>query len=611
MKKRLFSFIVTLGFVLCAHAQSISFGYYTGKEPILNWGTGKAETYSVAMKVDEASLVGTKLKALKIPVCPDADKTSEYSAFVTTELKATSGKATGNIANVAFEANKEWVTIDLPEAYTITEEPFYVGYTMKVASCSQEMSDPNSVPVRVIAAVGDGALNIITNRTYRKWTDISATVGGALAMQIIVEGAALKENAVSVGAVANKIVKSGEASTTVATILNHGINDITSIDYEFAVEGKKSVKHVDVSLSHDYYGVSTDVEIEIPALDTKGIYDGLLTITKVNGVDNKSTLASQKNSVRVLNILPVKRPLMEEFTGTWCGFCPSGFIGMRLMNQRHPDMFVCASYHNGDAMQITEEYPMAVSSFPTAYLDRNHLTDPYIGDKRRDMGIEETWMGECREFTPVNVHVTAELDKESGVLDVNAEYEFCDDVEGVDYGVAYIITADGITGKGNSWRQHNYFSIDYANGDYSDMYHEGMDEFNNGPEYLYLEYDDVVLAQSHTNGATVDDVIGSNVSEATVLKHTFTFNTADMKSSYSKDVNLVQDPERLHAIALVFDKAAGHVVNCAKCDVAVNTASIKGVTTASGSSAAYNLAGQRVGDNYKGVVIRNGKKVMQ
>lgn len=609
--KKLISLFITLSIMLCAHAQGISFGYYTGQEKIVSWGTAKAETYSVAMKVNEASLVGTKLKSLKIPVSPDADKTSEYSAFVTTELKASSGKATGNIANMEFQANEEWVTINLPEPYTITEEPFYVGYTMKVSSCTQLSSDPNSVPVRVIAAVGEGALNIITSRTYRKWTDVSATIGGALAMQIIVEGDALKENAVSVGAVANKTVKRGEGAATVARILNHGINDVKSIDYEYAIAGERVGKHVDVNLSHDFFGVSTDIEIEIPAVDVKGNYEGVLTITKVNGVDNASATASSSNNVRVLNIVPVKRPLMEEFTGTWCGFCPAGFVGMKLMNERHPDMFVCASYHNMDAMQITEQYPVYVDAFPTSYLDRNHFTDPYLGDEDNDMDIDITWQRECMEFTPVNVYVAAVLDQESGKLDVNAKYEFCDDVEGVKYGVAYIITEDGVTGRGQQWRQHNYFSPQYENGAFSDMYHEGMEEFNTGAEYMYLEYDDVVIAQSHTNGQTADDVIGSNVSESTVLEHTFTFNTSDMRSDYGQKVNLVQNPERLHAIALVYDKTAGHVLNCAKCDVVANPSAITSITsTSSNSSATYNLAGQRVTSNHKGLVIHGGKKML-
>lgn len=595
--------------MLCAQAQSITFGYYTGQEEILDWGTSKAETYSVAMKVSEASLVGGKLKQLKIPVSTGADKTAEYSAFVTKELKATGGKATGDIANIAFEATGDWVTVTLPEAYTITDEPFYVGYTMKVTSCTQLSSDPNSVPVRVIAKVADGALNITTSRTYRKWTDISSAIGGALAMQIVVEGDAIKENAVSVARVANKIVKIGTEGTTKASIVNHGVNDVTSIDYEFAVAGTTLSRHLDVNVSGENYGTAADITIDIPAIAATGYYDGMLTITKVNGVENTSLQTSAANSVRVMNIVPVKRPLMEEYTGAWCGFCPAGFVGMKQMNERHPDDFICASYHNMDAMQITTDYPNYVDAFPTAYLDRNHFTDAYLGDERHDMGIEQTWLRECAEFTPVNVSVSAVLDASTGNLDVNAQYEYCEDVKDTEYGVAYIITADGITGKGTNWRQHNYFSPDFNNGDYSYMYVEGMEMFNEGPEYMYLEYDDVAIAQSHTSGNTFNDVLPASVAEATVVEHTTTFNTADMKSDYATKVNLVQNPERLHAIALVYDKASAHVLNCAKCDVIYDTTAIQGISVLpTDASQTFNLAGQRVNASAKGIVIRDGKK---
>jgi hypothetical protein len=37
---------------------------------------------------------------------------------------------------------------------------------------------------------------------------------------------------------------------------------------------------------------------------------------------------------------------------------------------------------------------------------------------------------------------------------------------------------------------------------------------------------------------------------------------------------------------------------------------IKNVTTTANSSAIYNLAGQKVSESYKGVVIQNGKKMI-
>ena len=41
------------------------------------------------------------------------------------------------------------------------------------------------------------------------------------------------------------------------------------------------------------------------------------------------------------------------------------------------------------------------------------------------------------------------------------------------------------------------------------------------------------------------------------------------------------------------------------------TDGIESIATPTTNGPAYNLAGQRVGENYKGVVIVNGKKVMK
>lgn len=43
----------------------------------------------------------------------------------------------------------------------------------------------------------------------------------------------------------------------------------------------------------------------------------------------------------------------------------------------------------------------------------------------------------------------------------------------------------------------------------------------------------------------------------------------------------------------------------------VDPASVKTISTSVNSSATYNLAGQKVSDNYKGMVIKNGKKMMK
>lgn len=610
--------VATISATTLADDETVTWGYYNGSQNLGAWGTSKAETYYVGMKINDASLVGSKISSIKIPL--NSSTLSSCAVWIVRgELQSNSGQGISDDVNVLFGATNGWNEITLPEPYTIGEGDFFVGVTFTASAT-------DFTPMLLMPSQLTETTYIKTARTYRKWTDLGNAPGACLPLQIIVHGNVVKNNAVSVVNVDRVFAKHGEASKAKVTVANNGSNEVTNIDWTYSVAGKTVEGHTDVAVSADFYGAQGSFNIDVPAIEENGEYEGIFTVTKVNGVTNIGSPASGTHTVKVMNVVPTKRPLMEEFTGAWCGFCPSGYIGMKLMNERHPDEFICASYHNGDGMQITENYPVSVGGFPEAYFDRNHMTDAYRGDTKRDMGIDDTWSLECKEIPPLNVDVRADLSTDNGVLTVSSDFVLCQDVSGANYGIAYIITADGLHGTGNNWIQHNYYSKDYQNGAYSTMYKEGMDMFNDGAEYQVLVYDDVVIATSGKGGATIAGVIPADCKEADEYHHSMTFNIADMNSNYGKKENLVQDKTRLNAIALVYDNATRHVLNCAKCHVAFDTGSstgIKGIqnrrkadegeaNAESKMQNCYNLAGQRVSaDSYKGLIINGAKKYIR
>lgn len=593
-------------------AETVTWGYYNGSQNLSTWGTSKAETYYVGMKIDDASLVGSKITSIKLPL--NSSTLSSCAVWIVRgALQSNSGQGISDDVNVLFGVTEGWNEIMLPEPYTIGEGEFYVGVTFTASAT--DFSPMLLMPSDLLETT-----YIKTTRTYRKWTDLGNAPGACLPLQIIVQGNAVKNNAVSVVGIDQVFAKHGEASTAKVTVANNGSNEVSNIDWTYSVAGNTVEGHTDVAVSADFYGAQASFNIDVPAIEDNGEYEGTFTVTRVNGVANIGNPASATHTVKVMNVVPKKVPLMEEFTGAWCGFCPSGYIGMKLMNERHPDEFVCASYHNADAMQITENYPVQVDGFPAASFDRNHSTDAYLGDTRKEVGIDITWQQECKEIPTVNVDVLANLTSDNGVLTVMSDINFCEDVTGANYGIGYIITADGLHGTGNNWRQHNYFSKDYQNGAYSGIYVEGMDMFNNGAEYQFLEYDDVVIATSGKGNETISGIIPSDNKEDDHYHHSMTFNIADMKSNYGKKENLVQDKTRLNAIAFVYDNATHHVVNCAKCHVTLDqddqstgiSLMHNQMSVAEGKANCYNLAGQRVSaDSYKGLIINGTKKYIR
>ena len=546
---------------LGAMAQRTTFGYVHNYQDLVSWGTAKTETYNFAIRIADPGLAGSKVTGVRVPLNPAANNLADGRAFITSALKLTSGKAVPDICETTFTAEHGgWTEVTFPQPYTLTAEPVYVGFAISVSKLE---SDGDRYPIMVQLGSKRDALYLGTNRTFRKWEEMGVSLSRTLPLEVILDGSFDKSNSVGINYLDDQRIRRGSDSQLKATIVNHGTTPVQNVDYEYSIGSLKHKGHIDLPLplTSDFIGDRVEVEVTAPAQENLGEMEGSLTITHVNGQPNADIAATVSHQLRCLKIVTVKRPLLEEFTGIWCGFCPRGYVGLLLLNERYPGMFVGASYHNGtDAMTISNTYPVPVEGLPAANLDRCHDTDAYRGDTSRDMGIEKTWLDACQEETPANVNITAYRTEDEREIVIHTDYEFAEDIAGANYGVAYLVTADGLHGTTPLWQQHSYFPS--ANpGEYGPE----MDMFTKGPEYMFLVYDDVVIAQSGVGGKTIAGIIPSTIREEDVFGHDYKFDITTM-IGYSKE-NLAQDHDRLNVIAILYDKNLKKVVNCNKAHV--------------------------------------------
>lgn len=560
MKRSLLALAAWLAVSLCAMAQEVTYGIYPAEARLVSWGTAKAETYNVAIRIDDPSLAGSQLTAISFPLNNEASTLKDGVAFITHQLKLTSGKAVPDVCSTEFTPAAEgWTEVVLPEPFTLDGEPFYAGFSITVGSAT---SDGDKSPLLMTLGGQRDGLYLGTSRTYRKWEDMNLSLSRTSPVVVTLVGDFDHESAAGICYLDDQRVKRGAVSQVKATIVNHGTTDIHSLDYTYSSANGdlQGSLELEKPISASRFGTRSTLKFDVPAQDALGLSEGTLTITGVNGKANEDLATSASHTIEALKVVPVKRPLLEEFTGTWCGWCPRGYIGLLLLNERHPDEFIGASYHQGDVMTVTENYPVYVFGYPAANIDRCHDTDAYKGDTNRDMGIEETWRNACLESTPANVYVQAQLNEDETQILVASQYEFAIDQEDTQYGVAYIVTADSLCGTGSIWAQHSYFPgvTDYG---------PEMDMFTQGPEYLHLVYDDVVIAQSGAGGATISGVVPAAVHEEDIFSHQYTFALEDMTSMLNGK-SLVQNKRKLNVIALLYDRKDKKVVNCAKAHVA-------------------------------------------
>lgn len=185
----------------------------------------------------------------------------------------------------------------------------------------------------------------------------------------------------------------GEEAPITLTLVNHGTTAIRNIDYTIEVNGTTTERHQSVTLAAQYYGRKKSINTTIPAVYQRGTRPVTFCVTKINGEDNQDPQPSAVLQMAFLAETPKHKPLMEEYTGTWCGWCPRGMAAMEAMTELYGDDFVGVAFHNGDAMQITNNYPKEISGYPGSTLDRvGGSIDPFETGFRR-IGVQTIYRG--------------------------------------------------------------------------------------------------------------------------------------------------------------------------------------------------------------------------
>ncbi|MBQ9637824.1 MAG: hypothetical protein IJV36_08045 [Prevotella sp.] len=570
---------------------------YSLGDSALTFGTGyrKAETYNVALRINDNSLVGARVKAVRVAF-PYVEGLSEARAWLSKELPAIKSMKAGepDIASKSFEVAKGYTEITFDEPYTITADGVYVGYAFKTAKADDESTQTK--PVVTTAYTSPDGFYIHSTGTYRTaWRSLYSEAG-QLAIQVVLESDSFKDNAVSVTSVDALNVQTGNVSEGTFVIANHGTNGVSAIDYTVSVAGQEYSAQADVSVK-SIYGAPYDVKFSLPAIAEKGSYPLTITVTKVNGVANEDAIPSSQAVVNAYVTLPVHRAVLEEYTGTWCGYCPRGFVGLEEMNRLYPDDFIAISYHDGDPMQVIGSSDYAWNAkvlgsfpgYPAASLDRMHDTDAFCGDgEYYKFGIDKTWKDRADVFAPAAVDIDTRW-ADDNTLEATAYVAFPISADECPYEVSFVLVEDGMTGDSKDWAQSNYYSGETS-------WPESMAQFTSGASYVTgLVFNDVFVAWSGKAG--IAGSLSAPIVEDVAQRYTYSFKIDEILNS--DKAQLVQDKSRLRVIALLLSTQTGEIVNANKVMAGQNTTtgvSRPAVSTAEVVSrvAWYDVQGRRV-----------------
>lgn len=583
--------MVALLFTLTASAENeIYYGVYQGNGTLTAYGTEKAETYDIAIHLTDPSLVGAEIRAIRIPVNTKATNVKDYKGWLTKELTLVDKKNVPDITIQDATLSGSWAEARLAEPYVIPEEGVYVGYTFTVSSVAPKgTADPNKTPVMTIGTENPDGLLIHTDRTYQKWIPLADV--GSPAVLACLGGDFVKGNAATFVVPNDLYNLVGKSMTTQLTLVNHGANAIKNIEYEIELNGKTETKTVSKSLSGGYYGRSTTLSATIPAVDVAGAYDTKFRITKINGEANEDPQAEATTPVVFLNEVPLHKPLVEEYTGTWCQYCPRALAGMEKMADANGEDFVGVAYHVQDEMEFTPAiyYPANPNGLPSCFIDRIKDFAPLNG--------QSDWESRKKIIAPAAISVVGEwADEAKTKIKATSTTTFIRDFVNNPYRVGYILIANDL--HSTEWKQSNALSGTSTTGDpYYDKYCKSPNPIRD------LHYNEVALAQSAQMGAGLPESLPAEVKGDNPYTHEFVFDIS--KNS------LPLDKTKLEVIAVLIDTTTGEVKNCNKGHVGDATGIEEVKNEELRMKNYYDLSGRRVMTPTKGIYIQQGKKVVK
>ena len=586
--KKFFTTIAAAILTLSATAQTSVWGYYTGDFSQLEGiGTNSAGTVGQAMYVPgTGSFENAVIQKVKVPVIGLTNLSglkiilgANLSApTVTQEIDKTT--LTGNAYNT--------ITLDAP--FTVPSTGAYVGFIFTVDKVS---TTAEGYPI-MLATNNDNVEQGLYLYTGT-WEDYSNGNFGTSSLQIEVELPNQPDVIAYFGTIANGTTAAKTTSSWNVTINSDGKQAINNIDYTIDVAGIKESRKLDVSIPAGLLQ-KKEISIEIASPEAITPYDVKLTLDKINGVDNP-----QKEAVSISNFINVNRlvqrkTVVEEFTGTGCGYCPRGWVGMENLKKNNPENFIGIAFHKyntSDPMYVANYYPtssLGISGAPSCNMDRKMKMDPYYGTKN---SIQNDFNYYNAIAPLVDVTVKGTWDETQNIVSLEAQTEFL--TNGGSYSLAFVLTADGLTGTTSSWNQSNYYSGQTG-------LPEDMAMFGTAGSSVKLTYDDVMIASSYSSAGknllgdlTTNSVAGNTQNTEYLL--TLPSKTT-LKNAIKKD--------EVYAVALVIDNKTKAIANAAKARV-LPIEEATGIEKANGTTATptayYSLNGVRLDAPVKGINI--------
>ncbi len=583
-------------------------GYYMGnmEENLGLIGAGTATLRIAIFVPGDGILRDGTIAGVNVPVA-DASAVTALSAWVTPTLS--SSETYTQQVDLTGYANGFNQAV-FAEPYTVTESGCYVGYTITVNTALKTQG--SQYPAVYDPSIQAANSFWIWYSAQYGWQDIG-TQYGASCVQALFSDLKLPETGARFGQVQNAVTEMNAESEFPVTVYSDASEAVNNIEYTIDVAGVSETRTADVAIPAGF-NQSGEVKVKVNSPAEAGSYDVALTITKVNGKDN--TMAGQTSVTTFNNLLRIveRNTLVEEFTGTGCGWCPRGMQGMANLRAEFGERFIGLAFHaynTSDPMYpnyYISASKLGISGAPSCVMDRKEVMDPYYGTQKNERYVLQDFEDYSSIPAEVDIDLKAEWtgeDNDKVQIDVKIESLSEDKYE-----VVYVLTADSLTGTSTAWRQSNYY-YQYSAAEVGDA---DLAKFCKGGEYgtsrFAWNFDDVVIASSYNSLGNNQAASLGTLAAGQSVEDSYTLSLpakATLRAAVDASI------DKVYAVAFVLN-SEGAIAQAVK--VAVAKSSGEGIESVRedenvSEAPTYDLQGRQISTPRRGqLFIRDGKKMI-
>lgn len=336
MKRFLLLFTVALLLPLTVGAQVQKImGHYENDEinpegySVSNSGT---RSIAIILEPDELEIYqGGKITAIRVGL---SEATLISKVFVIPVLSANNY---GDRVEWDCEMNQAgWNVFELPEPFEINlpaDQKLLVGFYYEQVTGVNPLSF-----VKIGEAYDTYSYTKVGNRF--KWKEQNTTANGNLSLQCIVEKDSYPDYLISAyGLISNPIVQQGNLLPFQMKVRNKGIKhiDVGGLAIEALIDGKQvaALTNEDPFDNGGYCTINATVPTEGLASD---VHTLTVNLTAVDGITLEEPISQEVNFSSYRQGYPRQKHLVEQFTSTYCTYCPLGNSMLSILTSQRDDI---------------------------------------------------------------------------------------------------------------------------------------------------------------------------------------------------------------------------------------------------------------------------------